>query len=800
MHIPVKGVYSSRRKVLLRYLVTYLIIITLLFIVIGSFSYSKIIHTEQEKVKTEMEQAVNKVVSVMDTNLLDVLNIQSSFYTNPDVSRLRKLNMDFEAKEYMRFLDMSNKLSRYTSSGHFLDRITIYFHYNHLFIASDMIGSRPEIFFKLEFPNEHITYTQWRSEQMSQKSRIFFVTEDSTDNYVNLYYRLPILDPAKGVTVLTRIGVGEFIDNLRITDAYEDSALILTDSEGRILYSNREEAKALIHLAATASDSARITLGDTSYEWCSEKLSLINWTISFFVSTNDIYADSRSTQTNLTGLYLLMLVSSLVLSVIFSKRISDPVVSLLGLVDRWDGISSSPGTTKRNRKESPGKKNLYYVLRRVSDLSNDYKQLDSRIHEYKDLSRGIFYNRLLKGEIISADEIKMIEEDTILNFRHYTVAVARIISDDSKYIDIAMFAASEAFSGMHKHGLYFCKTAFDRFTLIIGTNECPGQSEITDVIESFFDRVYQNSMTSISGGFQSQPSGVAESPVEDPVFSSAERVRFDSLISLRWGIGDTVTHYDQIFASYRNAEYALYNMDVLDNKVIVWYGSTDKQKNRLIYNFDDAQRFYTLICNGDSKTTIQAIRELVKKNKEVLEASKGQRNRFISMLSEITLLSVSKFTNMDNQLEREIERILRQMKRADSIDTIIECISAAVEMLCLSIDSRNKNSYQRLIDKIIAFIDDNYSNPNLSLISIAQSMCLTESYISSFFKQNYGTNIHNYIEQKRMTKAAELLKGANLATTEIIEKTGYTNMNTFYKAFKRYYGITPKEYKLVGQQ
>lgn len=190
----------------------------------------------------------------------------------------------------------------------------------------------------------------------------------------------------------------------------------------------------------------------------------------------------------------------------------------------------------------------------------------------------------------------------------------------------------------------------------------------------------------------------------------------------------------------------------------------------------------------------------MKKNKDVLEASKGQRNRFISMLSEITLLSVSKFINMDSQLERDIERILRQMKRADNIDAIVECISAAVEMLCSSIESRNKNSYRRLIDKIIAYIDDNYDNPNLSLISIAQSMCLTESYISSFFKQNYGMNIHNYIEQKRMTKAAELLKGSNLATTEIIEKTGYTNMNTFYKAFKRYYGITPKEYRLVGQQ
>jgi AraC-like DNA-binding protein len=459
-----------------------------------------------------------------------------------------------------------------------------------------------------------------------------------------------------------------------------------------------------------------------------------------------------------------MLISSLILSVIFSKRISDPVVSLLGLVDGWDGNSVLIGNTRKNKKESFITKNLYYVLRRVSDMSNDYKQFALRVHEYKDISRGIFINRLLNGEIISPDEIKMLEEDSILNFSYYTVAVARIISYENKSIDIAMFAVSQALAGMREKGLYFCRTAFDRFTIIICTNKFSEKSEITDVIES-----------------------------------SLNKVNFDSLISLRWGVGDTVTNYDQISASYRNAEYALYNHDVLDSQVFGWYSSADVQKNRLTYNFNDAQRFFTLISNGDAEATIQAIKELVKKNKEVLEASKVQRNRFISMLSETILLSVSKFINLDSQLERDIERILTQMKRADSIDAIVKYISTAVEMLCISIDSRNKNNFQRIVEKIKTYIDDHYDDPNLSLISIAQSMRLTESYISSFFKHNLGINLHNYIEQKRMMKAAELLRGTELATTEIVEKIGYNNLNTFYKAFKRYYGITPKEYKLEGQ-
>ncbi len=761
MFVPARIRYGSKHKVLLTYLVTYLIIITLLFFVIGSFSYSNIIRAEKEKATIEMEQAVKKAVSVIETNMRDVVNIQTTFYTNSAISRLRKLEADFEPREYMRFLDMSNKLSSYTSSGQFLNRLTLYFHYNQLFIASNMLDSRPEIFYRLNFTNESGSYDQWRSEQLVHKKGEFFVTKDSPDGNVDLYYRLPILDQSKGVTVLARISLGKLIENLALTKPYNDSAIILTDGHGRILYSNREDAKALIDLAAKSPGSSNVIFEDTSYELCSEKLSLIDWTISFFVSAADIYADSRRAQTNLVYLYSLVLVSSIILSVIFSKKISDPVVSLLGLVDGWDSNMVPAGSTKKSKNESFIAKNLYYVLRRVSDMFNEYEQLESRIHEYRDTSRGIFFNRLLKGEVISVDEVKMLEEDVILDFSHYTVAVARIISsNEDKSNDIAMFAVSEAFAGMQEKGVYFCKTAFDRFSVIICSNKAPDQSEITNVIES-----------------------------------ALKKLNFDSLISLRWGIGDTVTSYDQIFASYRNAEYALYNHDVLDSQVIVWYTSADKQRNRLMYSFDDAQRLYTLISNGDAEATVQTIKELVDKNMEVLEASRGQRNRFISMLSETILLSVSKFSNPDSQLEREIERILSQMKKADSINAIIDYVSLAVEKLCTSIVSRKKNSYQRLIENIIAFIDENYDDPNLSLISIAQSMRLTESYISSFFKQYQGTNIHSYIEKKRMEKAAALLKGTDLTATEIGDRIGYNNINTFYKAFKRYYGVTPKEYR-----
>lgn len=756
----------SKRKILFSYLVTYLIIITVLFLVIGSFSYYYIMRVEEEKAKTEMKQAVNRMVGVMDANLRGVINISSSLYNNLDVSRIRKLDASFESREFMRFLSMSNTLSRHTSTSQLLDRIIIYFHNNQLFIASDMLGNRPEIFFDLAFPNEGMDYNEWRALQMQHKPGVFFVTQDSPEGYVNLYYRLPIVDPRKGVTVIAGIRVGELINNLGLTEKYKDSAIILTDSEGNILYSNREIGSTLVHFAENNLDGTNVQVGESNYEWCSQKLSLLDWKVSFFVSAKDIYADSKKTQQNFIIVYISVLVSSILLAVLFSKRISDPVVSLIDLIDGWDNISNrAVDDAGKNSYVSFFTKNLNYVLRRVTDFSNDYTNLVSRVQEYKQISREMFYNRLLKGEIISPTEIKMLEEDSILNYKYYTVALARIISNERESVDIAMFASSEMFSNMNEKGLYFCKTAFDRFAIIICRNDLPDKEEIEDVIKSLQDNAY-----------------------------------FDSLVSLRWGIGDTVTNHDQIYVSYRNAEYALHghSMDTLDSELIVWYDK-ERQNNRLTYNFDDAQRIYALICNEDSEAAIQAIKGLVDRNIEVLEASKVQRDRFVSMLSETTLLLVSKLPDLDDQLEREIEKILRQMKRSDSIDAIMECASIVVKKLCLSVNLRNKNRNQNLVDKITTFIDENYDDPNLSLTTIAQFVRLTENYISSFFKQNKGITIQNYIQQKRMTKAAELLEETSLTVAEIVEQVGYNSTNTFYKAFKRYYGTTPKDYKEYRQ-
>jgi len=64
------------------------------------------------------------------------------------------------------------------------------------------------------------------------------------------------------------------------------------------------------------------------------------------------------------------------------------------------------------------------------------------------------------------------------------------------------------------------------------------------------------------------------------------------------------------------------------------------------------------------------------------------------------------------------------------------------------------------------------------------------------FMKIYRTSPNKWLLEKRMQKAAQLLKGGDLKASEIYCELGYENLSSFIQSFKQIYGITPKQYQL----
>lgn len=94
----------------------------------------------------------------------------------------------------------------------------------------------------------------------------------------------------------------------------------------------------------------------------------------------------------------------------------------------------------------------------------------------------------------------------------------------------------------------------------------------------------------------------------------------------------------------------------------------------------------------------------------------------------------------------------------------------------------------------ITYIEHNYSHP-ITIEDLAQQCNLDRSYFGKIFRDTMGKSPQEFLIQYRMSRAAELLKSDNLSIGEISQQVGYVNQLHFSRAFKKTYGISPREYR-----
>ena len=115
--------------------------------------------------------------------------------------------------------------------------------------------------------------------------------------------------------------------------------------------------------------------------------------------------------------------------------------------------------------------------------------------------------------------------------------------------------------------------------------------------------------------------------------------------------------------------------------------------------------------------------------------------------------------------------------------------------ICEFIKNGQSDRNQKLLERIDAYIQANCYDNNFSLVSLADHMNLTPTYLSSFFKEKMGENLVDRIARLRMTKAKELLLTTSANVSEIALQVGYASSGTFIRGFKKLEGVTPTQYR-----
>lgn len=199
---------------------------------------------------------------------------------------------------------------------------------------------------------------------------------------------------------------------------------------------------------------------------------------------------------------------------------------------------------------------------------------------------------------------------------------------------------------------------------------------------------------------------------------------------------------------------------------------------------------------GEENEVLRLLNNIYLHNFSSNHLSQSETKQFIyEMRGTLVKLCTDLMKDIEEQSKENIFDMLNTLDMSWPLNKIYNNMCHIYKNLCSIVNERKKSHNDKLIASIINYIEKNYDNPDLCLNVIASHFGISDKYLSDFFKEQTGENFSSYVEKIRMNHALELLKDESLSIGYIAKKSGYNSTNTFYKVFKRNFGVSPGAYR-----
>jgi len=202
-----------------------------------------------------------------------------------------------------------------------------------------------------------------------------------------------------------------------------------------------------------------------------------------------------------------------------------------------------------------------------------------------------------------------------------------------------------------------------------------------------------------------------------------------------------------------------------------------------------AEKLLKSLKRGQMEEISQLLMEIYHKNWDM----GGTAVMYRALVDELhlSILKVIKEISNLNIMQINIEKY----HSTATLEEIFKYYEAALNSIITSLKQTAEDVAENdhLEQEILEFIDDNYCNPDLSLQLLIDRFNVSSKYLSLLCKNNYGITYLQYIQNKRIKKAEELLK-AGYSLKDICSICGYTNQLTFRRNFKSVTGVNPSDF------
>ncbi len=717
----------------------------LVVMVMGVYLYTVSINNVSEEIRTQTQLTLKKTINDMDTSFRAMDILASQIVTNSNVVRLANIQgvsdsdfyiLSYHAKEELDVYGFTESLMPIKNSFIFLR--------NSGYILSSSQFSQAELYYngyRSYYPSK---YDIWLDMLKSDDFYRHFIPLDPFKNYSDQTYMYVL--PLTEYTFKNVPAVLAFeIDYEQIRAIYEELSyydqgyLYVTDN-----HSNKSfHIKANDEVIIDAEQLANLTYSDDGFS-------------DFRLDGKELFVTKLTSNYNQWHYYLVQPADDALYSLNTYRNIFIAVILIALLLEVTMIFILSRSNLKKIRQ-------LGTELEDTLELQDNLQKV---VETQKPLIMQSYMSKILKGNIATQQELDYAQ--------HYL----NIDTEGRKFSVLYLIAY------INQYELYIENSA------VTVPEDIDYKELIEEGFELYFSQpayVYSNKEGeySVLLSFDASVSDeTATAQIDDSFQQLHKNIRDQYAIWTFAGLGGWNEGLMITWKSYQQATEAV--SYATKRHVFHCYENISRDSKGFYYPIELTQQLTTFI-NAANESQVLEIFEIIRH--ENMEARTLPIDVMKYLLSDVrnTLYKI-RFT---------IKETSDNIDELQNLDTLFNqpmslklCEDLALALCQLHASNSGTNN---IIVTIREYIDNNYKDPSLCLTKISDEFSISESYFSYLFKEKIGENFSSYLGRKRIEHAYELLRDTEINISEIYHKVGYNNSHTFRRAFKKVYGMSPKE-------
>ncbi len=263
----------------------------------------------------------------------------------------------------------------------------------------------------------------------------------------------------------------------------------------------------------------------------------------------------------------------------------------------------------------------------------------------------------------------------------------------------------------------------------------------------------------------------------------------------RIAIGNNVHNWQELFCSYESASYLLDQSFIFDQDEILTID--------LICSLEESRE-------AVSVEYLEMLIEVgeIKGIRQAMDMFRDYCAWHMLKSAEIKILLVQELLQLQMRLQKKyasealsnesLQPSIHKLMGAEDMKGLLECFEKVLSGLSQEVCTGGSGN---IIRRVYYYMEKNYDK-DLKLETIAKNFNYNSAYLGKLFRKEMGESFNNSLDIIRITNARRLLQETNLKVYQISEKVGYGSIDYFYIKFKKYVGISPKEYRknLKGEE